>query len=115
VSVHTSDVIVSIAQVAAGGTIVQGILAFFRRRTELRQLDTQADNVIVGSAEHLVVMLREELTETKAEMRQSKKDHAAEVADLQRQVSRLGDQVSKVTAELVVARAEINRLQEGKP
>jgi hypothetical protein len=114
VSVHTSDVIVSIAQVAAGGTIVQGVLAFFRRRSELRQLDTQSDSVIVGSAEHLVVLLRGELDDTKAEMKQLKKDHALERADFQRQITRLGEQVSKVNAELVVARAEISRLQEDK-
>lgn len=114
-SVHTSDVIVSIAQVAAGGTIVQGLLAFFRRRTELRQLDTQSDNVIVGTAEHLVTLLSTELDDTKAEMAQLKKEHAAERADMQRQITRLGEQVSKVTAELVVARAEIHRLQEGTP
>lgn len=113
-SVHTSDVIVSIAQVAAGGTIVQGFLAFFRRRTELRQLDTQSDNVIVGTAEHLVTLLSTELDDTKAEMAQLKKDHAAERTDMQRQITRLGEQVSKVNADLAIARAEINRLQEGK-
>ena len=112
-SVHTSDVIVSIAQVAAGGTIVQGILAFFRRRSELRQLDTQSDNVIVGTAEHVITLLRTELDDAKEEIKQLKKDHAAERADFQRQITRLGEQVSKVTAELVVARAEIDRLQGG--
>lgn len=111
-SVHTSDVVVSIAQVAAGGTIVQGILAFFRRRTELRQLDSQSDNVIVGTAEHVVVLLRTELDDAKDEITQLKKDHAAERADMQRQIARLGEQVSKVTADLVVARAEIHRLQK---
>jgi chromosome segregation ATPase len=115
VSVHTSDVIVSIAQVAAGSTIVQGILAFFRRRSELRQLDTASDSVIVGTAEHVITLLRTELDAAKAEIKQLKTDHAAERADLQRQLTRLGEQVSKVTAELVVAKAEINRLQEGKP
>lgn len=114
-SIHTSDVIVSIAQVAAGGTIVQGVLAFFRRRSELRQLDTASDNVIVGSAEHVVVLLRTELDDAKAEIKQLKKDHTAEIADFQRQITRLGEQVSKVTAENAVMKAEISRLQEGKP
>lgn len=112
-SVHTSDVLVSIAQVAAGGGLVQGALAFFRRRTELRQLDTQSDNVIVGTAEHLVTLLRDELSEAKKEIRQLKTDHAAERADMQRQITRLGEQVSKVSSDLVVARAEIHRIQEG--
>jgi chromosome segregation ATPase len=114
VSVHTSDVIVSIAQVAAGGTIVQGVLAFFRRRSELRQLDTASDNVIVGTAEHVITLLRTELDDAKAEIKQLKDDYAAERADLQRQITRLGERVSRVTSELVVARAEIDRLQEGK-
>jgi len=113
--VRTSDVIVSIAQVAAGGTIVQGILAVFRRRSELRQLDTATDDVIVGTAEHVVMLLRAELDDAKDEIKQLKKAHTAERADMQRQVTRLGEQVSKVTADLVIARAEIHRLQEGTP
>jgi hypothetical protein len=112
VSVHTSDVIVSIAQVAAGGTIVQGLLAFFRRRTELRQLDTASDNVIVGTAEHLVTLLRTELDDARSEIKQLKTDHASERADMHRQLSRLGDQVSTVRAENVVMKAEIERLQK---
>jgi chromosome segregation ATPase len=113
VSLHTSDVIVSIAQVAAGGTIVQALLAFFRRRTELRQLDTQSDNVIVGTAEHVITLLRTELDDAKAEIKQLKKDHAAERTDMQRQLTRLGEDISRVRAENVVMRAEIERLQEG--
>jgi hypothetical protein len=112
VSLHTSDVIVSIAQVAAGGTIVQGLLAFFRRRTELRQLDTESDNVIVGTAEHVVLLLRTELDDAKDEIKQLKTDHASERADMQRQLSRLGDQISTVRAENVVMKAEIERLQK---
>lgn len=112
-SVHTSDVIVSIAQVAAGGTIVQGVLAFFRRRTELRQLDTQSDSVIVGSAEHVVALLRTELDDAKTEIRQLKADHAVERADMQRQISKLGEQVSTVRAQNAVMKAEIERLQGG--
>jgi peptidoglycan hydrolase CwlO-like protein len=113
VSLNTPSVIVSILQVAAGGTIVQGVLAFFRRRSELRQLDTAADNVIVGSAEHVVVLLRTELDDAKDEIKQLKKDHTAEIADFQRQITRLGEEVSKVRAENVVMKAEINRLQGG--
>lgn len=111
-SVHTSDVIVSIAQVAAGGTIVQGLLAFFRRRTELRQLDTQSDNVIVGTAEHVITLLRTELDDAKDEIKQLKTDHAAERADMQRQLTRLGEDISRVRAENVVMKAEIERLQK---
>jgi chromosome segregation ATPase len=115
VSVHTSDVIVSIAQVAAGGTIVQGLLAFFRRRSELRQLDTNSDNVIVGTAEHVITMLRTELDDAKDEIKQLKTDHAAERADMQRQLSRLGEDISRVRAENVVMKAEIERLQKEGP
>lgn len=112
-SVHSSDVIVSVFQVALGGTIVQGVLAFFRRRSELRQLDTASDNVIVGTAEHVVTLLRTELDDAKAEIKQLKKDRADEHADFQRQITRLGEEVSKVRAENAVMRAEIGRLQGG--
>jgi predicted nucleic acid-binding Zn-ribbon protein len=113
VSVHSSDVIVSVLQVAAGGTIVQGVLAFFRRRSELRQLDTASDNVIVGTAEHVITLLRTELDDAKDEIKQLKKDHADERADFQRQITRLGEDVSRVRAENVVMKAEIERLQAG--
>lgn len=111
-SVHTSDVIVSIAQVAAGGTIVQGVLAFFRRRSELRQLDTASDNVIVGTAEHVITLLRTELDDAKDEIKQLKKDQQIERADFQRQITRLGEDVSKVRAENAVMKAEIERLRK---
>lgn len=102
----TSDVLVSIAQVAVGGGIVQAVLAFTRRRPELRQLDSTTDSVVVETAQGLVVELRTELKEAKAENRQLK----ADLADMQRQVTTLGERVSKLSADLVVAKAEIVRL-----
>ena len=108
-----SDVIVSIAQVAAGGTIVQAIVAMMRRRSELRQLDRSTDGVVVETAEHLVTMLREDLVGARAEIAQMKKDSASREADMQRQITRLGEDLSRVRAELVVAKAEIGRLQGG--
>lgn len=107
---NTSDVIVSVAQVAMGGTIVQGVVALIRRRSELRQLDRNTDSVVVETAEHLVGVLRAELDDAKTEIRQLKTDYAAERADLQRQVTTLGERVSKLNADLVVAKAEIVRL-----
>lgn len=102
----TSDVLVSVAQVAAGGTIVQGVVALIRRRSELRQLDRNTDSVVVETAEHLVVVLRAELDDAKAEIKQMKEERA----DMQRQVQALGERVSKLSADLVVAKAEIVRL-----
>lgn len=102
----TSDVLVSIAQVAAGGTIVQGFVALIRRRSELRQLDRNTDSVVVETAEHLVGVLRVELDATKAENKQLK----ADLADTRRQVTWLGEQMSALRADLVVAKAEIVRL-----
>lgn len=102
----TNDVIVSIAQVAAGGTIVQGFVALIRRRSELRQLDRTTDSVVVETAEHLVAVLRTELDDGKAENKQLK----ADLADMQRQVTTLGERVSKLSADLVVAKSEIMRL-----
>ena len=111
-SVHASDVFVSIAQVAAGGGLVQGVMAFVRRRSELRQLDTNSDNVIVGTAEHVITLLRTELDDAKTEIKQLKTDHAAERTDMHRQLSRLGEDISKVRAENVVMKAEIERIQK---
>jgi len=106
-----SSVVVAIAQVAAGGTIVQGVMAFVRRRSELRQLDSQSDNVAVGTAEHLIIMLRTELDNAKKEMATERSSHKAELEDVHRQIMKLGTDLSAVRAENVVMRAEITRLQ----
>jgi predicted RNase H-like nuclease (RuvC/YqgF family) len=104
------DVLVSVAQVAAGGTIVQAVVALTRRRSELRQLDRGTDSVAVETADRMITMLRAELESTKAENAQLK----AELADQQRQIHLLGERVSDLRADLVVARAEIDRLQDRK-
>jgi multidrug resistance efflux pump len=111
--VKGGEVLVSIAQVAAGGTIVQAVMAFIRRRSELRQLDRQTDSVAVETADHVVVILRTELDAAKAEIKDLKTDHASERTDMQRQVQILGERVSRLNAELVIAQSEIVRLQRG--
>ncbi|MFI6819279.1 hypothetical protein ACIBG7_43310 [Nonomuraea sp. NPDC050328] len=100
-----SEILVSIAQVAAGGGIVQAIMAFSRRR-QLRQLDRQTDSVAVETADKVVLMLRTELDTTKAENADLKQTQA----DQQRQIQALAEQVSVLRAELAVARTEIARL-----
>lgn len=109
-----SDVVVAIAQVAAGGTIVQGVMALLRRRSELRQLDSQTDSVAIETANHVMGMLRKELDDAKAELAQLKRDHEAERQDLQRQIQKLGTRVSGLSAELAVERAEISRLRSAQ-
>ncbi|KAB2346451.1 hypothetical protein [Actinomadura rudentiformis] len=104
---NTADIIVSIAQVAAGGTIVQAMVAVFRRRSELRQLDRQSDSVAVDTADQVVTMLRRELMESREELADVKQDRA----NLQRQVGTLSEHVSKVSADLAVARADLDRFR----
>ncbi|MDH2429306.1 hypothetical protein [Sphaerisporangium sp. TRM90804] len=103
------QILLSIAQVAVGGGIVQAILAFTRRRSELRQLDRGSDSVAVETADQVVVMMRTEMQETKAENKELK----ADLADQQRQIEALAAEVSSLRAELAIARAEIHRLQDG--
>lgn len=103
----TADVIVSIAQVAAGGTIVQAMVAVMRRRSELRQLDRQSESVAVGTADQVVTMLRRELVDAKQDVAELKQERA----NLLRQVESLGQQVSSVSADLAVARADLARLR----
>jgi chromosome segregation ATPase len=98
---------VAVAQVAAGGTIVQGIVALVRRRSELRQLDRSSDSVAVETADHVVNLLRTELGDAKAENAALKTN----LADQQRQIQALAEQVSTLRVELAIARAEISRLQ----
>ncbi|MEU5882164.1 hypothetical protein [Spirillospora sp. NPDC047279] len=105
---NTTDIIVSIAQVAAGGTIVQAMVAVFRRRGELRQLERQNESVAVDTADQLVGMLRRELVESKQELADVKQDRE----NLQRQVGSLSEHVSKVSADLAVARADISRMRD---
>lgn len=110
-----SSIVISVAQIAAGGTVVQGVMAFIRRRSELRQLDSQSENVMIGTAEHLVIMLRTELTTTKADMEKERADYRAEREDTTRQIERLGQDVSQLRAENVVMRAELARLKGNLP
>jgi len=109
--VKGTDVAVAIAQVAAGGTIVQAFMALLRRRSDLRQLDSQTDSVAIENANHVVGMLRKELDDAKEEFAQLKREHEAERRDLQRQIQKLGARVSDLSAELAVERAEISRLR----
>ncbi|MFB4273021.1 hypothetical protein [Nonomuraea sp. GTA35] len=101
-----TEVLVSIAQVAAGGGIVQAIMAITRRRRDLRQLDRQTDSVAVETADKVVNMLRTELDTAKAEIAELRQERA----DQQRQIQQLAEQVSVLRAELAVAKAEIFRL-----
>jgi FtsZ-binding cell division protein ZapB len=98
-----TDVVVSIAQVAAGGTIVQAMVAIFRRRGELRQLDRQTESVAVDTADHVVTMLRTELIDAKEETGRLKLERSG----LQRQVDALTQQVSALRVELTTTRAEL--------
>jgi predicted RNase H-like nuclease (RuvC/YqgF family) len=107
--VNWGDVLVSVAQVAAGGTIVQAVVALTKRRSELKQLDRGSDSVAVETADHVVVLLRTELSDTKAENKELK----AQLGDQQRQIQALAEQVSALRADLAIARAEIARLQNG--
>lgn len=104
----TADIVVSIAQVAAGGTIVQAMVAVMRRRSELRQLDRQTESVAVDTADQLVTMLRRELLEAKREVADLKQDRST----LLQQIETLGNQVSRVSADLAVARADLLRQRE---
>lgn len=102
------DILISIAQVAAGGGLVQGVMAFVRRRRDFRQLDRQTDSVAVETADHVVTMLRTELDTAKAEIAEQR----AERADQQRQIQSLAEQISTLRADLAIARAEISRLRD---
>lgn len=105
-----ADILVSVAQVAAGGGIVQAVLAFTRRRPELRQLDRTTDSVAVETADHVVGMLRTELDDAKAEIAELRKERTQERADQQRQIQALAEQVSLLRTELAIAKAELSRL-----
>jgi predicted RNase H-like nuclease (RuvC/YqgF family) len=106
--VSWGDVAVSVAQVAAGGTIVQAVVALTKRRSELKQLDRGSDSVAVETADHVVGLVREELDTAKAENRELKK----ELADQQRQIQALAEQVSTLRTDLAIAKSEIHRLQD---
>lgn len=94
-----ADVAVSIAQVAAGGGIIQGIVAYTKRRSAMRQLDRDSDSRAVKTADSVIEMLHEEL-----DMMRIERD------ELRKQVRRLGNQVTRCEANLAIARAEIARL-----
>jgi capsule polysaccharide export protein KpsE/RkpR len=104
-----SDVVVNIATVATGGTVVQGVVLLLRRRSELRQLDAQSDQVAVETAGQLVVMLRGELAEKKTELQDLRTDRDT----WRSQVADLAGQVATLRAQVAVKEAEIARLAGG--
>jgi predicted RNase H-like nuclease (RuvC/YqgF family) len=101
-----TEILISIAQVAAGGGVVQAIMAWSRRR-QLRQMDRETDSVAVRTANEVVGTLRTELADAKAENAVLKQT----LADQQRQIQGLAEQVSTLRVDLAIARAEISRLQ----
>lgn len=102
-----TDVVVSIAQVAAGGTIVQAMVALFRRRSELRQLDRQTESVAVDTADQVVTMLRTELVDAKAEIARLKHERD----EMERHADALGRQVRTARDELAAVQADLSRLR----
>lgn len=111
----TADVLVSIAQVAAGGTIVQALVAFMRRRGELKALDRSSDSVAVDTADQVIIMLRTELRDAKTEMKQLKEEYSAEIRRLTGELDTLRERVGAVNADLAAARAEMIRLKAQQP
>jgi non-homologous end joining protein Ku len=123
-----TDVAVAVAQVAAGGGIVQAILALTRRRSELRRLDRDTDSVAVETADQVMGILRRELLAAKDELlaarqamdqlqaghaqaiAQQKATQATERREHQRQLQGLVEQVSDLRDELRTAKAQINRM-----
>ncbi|MCO6009755.1 hypothetical protein NE236_32770 [Actinoallomurus purpureus] len=98
-----SDIVVSVAQFAAGGTIVQAMVAIFRRRGELRQLDRQIESVAIDTADQVVMMLHAELVDSKEEAGRLKLERAG----LERQIEALTAQMSSTRTELTTTRAEL--------
>lgn len=125
-----SEAAVTVAQVAAGGGIVQAILALTRRRAELRRLDRDTDSVAVETADQVMGILRRELVAAKDELTAAREamdrmraahaqeiaqlhaEHEAERRDHQRQIQGLAEQVSDLRVELRAAKGEIERLQD---
>lgn len=109
-----TSVLVSIAQVAAGGTIVQGLLALARRRSELKNLDKQTDSVAVATANSMIITLREELTRREQAADAAEKRRDTEREETRRQIAALRDEVETLRGQLVAAQAELYRLQHGR-
>lgn len=105
-STDIGQVVVSVAQVALGGSIVQGVLALTRRRGELKQLDRQSDSVVVESANNLVQMHRAALESAEkkiAELTDSRED-------MRRQLQSLAERLSALQADLAILQADNTRL-----
>lgn len=112
------EIVVAIAQVAAGGTIVQGLVAFMRRRSELRKIDRESESVAVETADRVLVMLRTELETARADRIRVEKESAEQRAAAQQERRQLRDQIAHLTAEvsrlsgeLATARREIARMR----
>lgn len=123
-----------------GGGAVQLVVQLIRRRSELRQINTEADSVVVAAANNQVIRLESELArvlEDQASLRndlqverarrmsdiaEMQRDHSSQMADAQERSSqaierfrqenqKLNRVVTKLQLDLSHAHAEINELK----
>jgi len=98
----TQEAVVRVAEIALGGSIVQAIVAFLRRRGEARQLDRETDSIAVDTAEKTVLLVRSQLEQATNRVNELED----ELEDRTREITRLAGQVVKLRAEVAVLRAE---------
>ncbi|WP_067483026.1 hypothetical protein [Actinomadura hibisca] len=107
----SGDALVAIAQIVAGGGLVQAVVAVLRRRGELRQLDRQSESLAVNTADQLLIMLRRELTESRQEVAGLRQDRAA----LLTRIEQLSAQVAEGRVGAPRPRVEVDKPRDIAP
>lgn len=92
-----------VLKVAAGGGIVQALLAYVRSREDSRKTAGEAQSVVVGTMESIVIRLRSELSD--AERQLSSLRRQVEFRD--REIERLAEQVVEQSSQVAALRAEL--------
>jgi chromosome segregation ATPase len=124
VSPDTLRFVLQVVAITLGGGTVQLGLFMLKRRGELRSLSVNTDATALGSANEYVKTLqdadrtlRAEITDLKTEIRRMQTDWNAERVEATdvlnnstREVERAHAKLARVTADLVVAQAQIAQL-----
>lgn len=118
-----SSVLLAILQVAAGGSLVQVLIrfgAFLYKRlsgSDARKDSTAADSVSVDTAADVLLMVRSELKEVRAQQTLERQQWDAERAhttavmdNASREITRTNARLARLTSDLAVAQSVIAEL-----
>jgi hypothetical protein len=117
VSPQAQQLLLGIVTVALGGSVVQLIIYFLRRRSEMRALDKTSTAPLLDSAQGLIGAYKEasqrateRLDRFQAQMEQKDIEHSASMRRIQEENRRMAVEISRLQTDLAIANGQIEQL-----